>query len=697
MKKFKLLIMVGLLTMFLFGCQETTTTQQTTQISTEENISECNYQFNDTYGEEIIIQEIDIPNSDVLSNTYNFISSCKETNSSELIVANSQSRTHQIYLTFDAIYPIEYMELVNYSGDLADTLTKITVEVSIDGVSYSRIYYDYELTDGVNIIDMENKMVKSVKIVIDDLDNSQGIQDLSFSLGEGIIVREETEFTSMFLRDNGWTGADGIFTFDLDNGGDALGVPHQTTGFIFSDTFIGGVNENFSRTNFEMINNTFGYLDETTGEMTFVWDDSEEEPKSVLLPDSYTGERARNLLDGEGLTITNSPLATLNNSAEGTMWLSNDLSSELVIDLKAAYAVTNIYFWNYNANPDYGVKEFDIYTSLDGVNFSFQASHSIDKASGSETEAVTYEIAYNENITRYIKIVITDTYDDELVGLGKIMLFGLEGTSLFGEIEATEENTTITTNEESARLWLQDGIVLNDKLYLFPILVKDYSTFFKVFNVGLIEMDIENNQFDYENANFLNTPLMSTSSDGGVIYFGAGVMDNREVDGFIYVYGYKDLAGRNLVVARVTEENFLNFNEWTYFDGTNWSSSIDDVAPLKSGVSAELSVTYMDSGIFAGKYMLVVMENTTSGNVAYALSDTPYGTFSEFTIIYETSESSYLSGAFTYNAKLQPSLSTPDKLIISYNVNTTSLSALLDAKIYYPRFISITAVIKEEE
>ena len=697
MRRFARLLTLCFLALTFISCQNTTTTEETTQISTEENISECIYQFSETYGEEIIIQDIKMPYSDVLSNSYNFICPSKDSSEHELILANSQTRTHQIYLSFDAIYPIQYLDILNYSGALADSLTTVTIELSIDGISFNRVLYNYDITDGENRIDMEDLMAKAVKIIVPDSENPIGIQDLSFTLGDGFIVKEETELTSKFLKDNGWTGADGVFTFDLDNGGDKIGVDHETTGFIFSDTFIGVVNDVFRRVDFEMINNTFGYQNNSTGEITFDWDSTNEEPKSVLLADAYTGERARNLLDGEGLTISNSSTATLNNSVEGTMWLTNQLDAELIIDLKDVYAVPNIFIWNYNANPDYGVKAFDLYTSLDGINFSIQSSHNIDKASGSETEAFTYDIAFNENQTRYIKIVITDTYSDEFVGLGKIMLFGLNGQSLFGEISASSENTEITQNEESARLWLQDGIVIDDKIYIFPILVKDYQTLFKVFNVGLIEMDIVDNKFDFENARYLNSPLQCATEDGGMIYYGAGVMDNRDMDGYIYVYGYKDSPGRKLVVARVTEENFLNFNEWTYYDGQNWSEKIEDSAVLMPGVSPELSVTYMDSGIFAGKYMLVVMENTSSGNVAFSLSDTPVGPFSEYTTIYETSESSYLTAAFTYNAKLHPNLSTSEKLIISYNVNTTNFSALRDANIYYPRFISITAVKKEEE
>ncbi|MBE0700321.1 MAG: hypothetical protein IH571_01415, partial [Acholeplasmataceae bacterium] len=103
-----------------------------------------------------------------------------------------------------------------------------------------------------------------------------------------------------------------------------------------------------------------------------------------------------------------------------------------------------------------------------------------------------------------------------------------------------------------------------------------------------------------------------------------------------------------------------------------------------------------NSGLYEGKYMLVVMENTTSGRISYAISDTPYGTFGDYHNIYETIENTYLKGAFTYNAKMHPHLSEPGNFLISYNVNTTQVQALADARIYYPRFIRLIEV-KEQE
>lgn len=685
-------LIITVIAFFLFvGCGSENTEPITTEIITEPDISACDYAFSETYGESIPIQTIDITKSVALTNVNNFICPDEE---HPLIVNDSIIRTHQVIFSFDAIYPVESIKIINYDGDDASKVMNVSIEISMDGYSFNRVVNNQPLTSEIQTIGLDNMMVKSFKLVFEDTDSPVGLQDIQAVLGEGYIIKEEVDLSNQFLRSSGWTGADGIFSFDLDQGGDRIGLTHQRTGFIFSDTFIGTVDEDYRRTSFEFVNNSFGYLENDL--MSYQWDDTGDLPKSVLIPDAYIGSRARNLLDGDGLTITNQPSGLLTNVNEGVMWLSESTSPELTIDLKQNYDVSSIYLWNYNENSDYGVKAFNLYTSLDGINYSLLGAYQMDKASGNDLEPYTKALIYNQNQTRYIKIEVTESYHDIYTGLGKIQLYDVNGQKLFGDISASAEMTTLTENETTSRLWIQDGLVLNNKLYVFPILVKDYSTYFQVYNVSLVSMDIVDGKFDYQNAEYFNTPLMSKTSDGGIIYFGAGVMDNRHMDGYIYVYGYKDLDGRHLVASRVSEAGFLDFNQWEFFNGETWTKNIDDVAPLQSGVSAELSVTYSETGIFAGKYVLVAMENTTSGRVVYSLSDSPVGPFTSFKQIYQTSESQYLD-AFTYNAKLHPNLSTPDKLIISYNVNSTGLAAFRDARIYYPRFISITAVKNKGE
>ncbi|MDD3124119.1 MAG: hypothetical protein PHC62_11530, partial [Candidatus Izemoplasmatales bacterium] len=264
--------------------------------------------------------------------------------------------------------------------------------------------------------------------------------------------------------------------------------------------------------------------------------------------------------------------------------------------------------------------------------------------------------------------------------------------ALFGQIEAVDTLQEITGNETSSRLWLQDAIVIDDFVYLFPLLVKDESTAFYVASVNVIKAPIVDGLIDYKNATYLSSPLYIKTPSGGDLYFGAGILDNRDIDGYIYIYGYLDLDGRKLTVARTTAENISNFNEWLFYNGTSFSDNPLDSAPFLDSVSPELSVTYMTSGIYQGKYMLVAMEGTTSGRVSYSVGESPVGPFSEFHLLYETSESEDLKSAFTYNAKMHPILSTPEAFLISYNVNTTSISALGNTEIYYPRFIIVTEV-----
>jgi hypothetical protein len=321
-------------------------------------------------------------------------------------------------------------------------------------------------------------------------------------------------------------------------------------------------------------------------------------------------------------------------------------------------------------------------------------NYELDQASGSNESPYQLEIDLNNIEARYIKIEILSSYDETYVGLGKILILDTNQNPLFGEITATHEITEQTANEQTSRYWLQDGVVIDDQLYVFPILVKDEGEIFKVHHVSMVEIPIVDQRFDYKHQNFYSTPLMTYTPDGGVIYFGAGLMDHRDVDGYIYIYGYKDLEGRRLTVGRFLPEDIKNYNQWMYFDGQGWAKNINDSAALIDKVSAELSVTYITEGMFEGKYMLTVMEDTTSGKISYSLADTPVGPFSEYTLIYQTTEGSYLRDAFTYNAKLHPNLSEPGNFVISYNVNTRSAGALSDARIYYPRFIRMVEVKK---
>ena len=114
-----------------------------------------------------------------------------------------------------------------------------------------------------------------------------------------------------------------------------------------------------------------------------------------------------------------------------------------------------------------------------------------------------------------------------------------------------------------------------------------------------------------------------------------------------------------------------------------------------SGVSAELSINKISDGINEGKYMLISMENTISGKVSYSISNSPIGPFTPWHQIYQTPEQTIFEAGTTYNAKMHPHLSKEGEYLISYNVNSSSLVALMKADIYRPRFLWLVEINKK--
>ena len=693
MKSIKYIII--LLSVFiLFSCQPK-------EENEEVIIPSCGDKFTMTLGEKIPFESISIPFSEVKGNQDNYINYCKPIDLNPLYFLDSTIRTHQIILNFDAIYPIDTL-LITQTLDTTP-IEFISIEVSFNGLNYTRLFNQYELNSETTTINFGGTMTKSIKLIFSADDNKKGIQDIQAKLADGMIIKEDEAWTNTFLRYNGWTGADGIFTFNLTDGNESIGASKNTVGFIFSDTFIGEVYENNKlRKSSVMINNSLGYMNTKAPfdeAFTFDWRTTNDKPDSPFKPDIYIGQKARNLLDGDGLSISQSISATLSNSDEGISFLSDQTPASIVIDFKDVQTIKDLYIWNYNANINYGTKRFNLYQSDDNITFDLIDDYEMNQASGSNTEPFTLHINLESISMRYLKLELTESYDETYIGLGKLMIFNEDGQFLFGQASSNDSVSNLHPNELSSRLWLQDGIVLNQNLYIFPILVKDEADLFKVHNVGLIKAPITSNEtIDYDQATYLNTPLQVQTEDGGIIYFGAGLLNNVNRDGYIYIYGYKDMKGvsikRSLVVGRFKAEDIENFNEWTFYNGEAFVHDINQISTLIDKVSTELSVTYINEGIYVGKYMLVVMENTNSGIISYAIADSPYGPFGDYQKIFETIEHTYLRSAFTYNAKMHPALSSPGEYLISYNVNTSQVGALSDARIYYPRFIRMIEVKK---
>ena len=251
-------------------------------------------------------------------------------------------------------------------------------------------------------------------------------------------------------------------------------------------------------------------------------------------------------------------------------------------------------------------------------------------------------------------------------------------------------------NLVGAPKWFTDGLVLGDKLYLFcytPIgLVND--------RVDMAVFPIVEGNADYARYSLIEPiPQLCMLNQKGelALDYGYAVHVNTQEagapnpDGYIYIYG----GGReyNGYVSRIKAEDFPDFSKLRYYDGSGWSARQADAAVVIRGISREYSVTPIPAGPKAGKYIAVFMDRCISGDIAYAIADTPYGPFGKSVRFYRVPEAGEIvpdakggeDTVFTYNAKAHPHLSEGSRLLISYNTNIWNGENT--PYCYHPRFI----------
>ncbi len=244
--------------------------------------------------------------------------------------------------------------------------------------------------------------------------------------------------------------------------------------------------------------------------------------------------------------------------------------------------------------------------------------------------------------------------------------------------------------------WFTDGLVLGDTLYLFcytPIgLVND--------RVDMAVFPIVDGDPDYEHYSLIEPIpqlcMLTQKGELDVDYGYAVHVNTKEAgapdpDGYIYIYGGgRDYRG---YVSRIKAEDFPDFSKLRYYDGNGWSESISDAAAVLRGISREYSVTPIPVGPKAGKYIAVFMDQCVSGDIAYAIGDTPYGPFGETVRFYRAPEAGEEvldadgkeDRVYTYNAKAHPHLSEGSRLLVSYNTNVWNGNNT--PYCYHPRFI----------
>lgn len=246
--------------------------------------------------------------------------------------------------------------------------------------------------------------------------------------------------------------------------------------------------------------------------------------------------------------------------------------------------------------------------------------------------------------------------------------------------------------------WLGDGFFNHAKdstIYIFAYRIKSLPGGvypFEDVGVSLIALN-KGSRPPFEDHRQMDTPLFLKDSKGrGKVVFGVSVMANTvgagapKPDGYIYVYGVRG-PNKELLVARVQDEAFEDFSQWTYFDGSSWNKDVHAAVAISSRVSNEMSVSFMEDGRVIAAYQL----DTNSPSVAIQIGQTPSGPFAPHKTIYETPEIYEDVDFYTYNAKAHPHLSNPGEILISYNVNSFDFVDDIHKHPHHlrPRFITV--------
>jgi hypothetical protein len=240
------------------------------------------------------------------------------------------------------------------------------------------------------------------------------------------------------------------------------------------------------------------------------------------------------------------------------------------------------------------------------------------------------------------------------------------------------------------KYWLQDGIVIDKKLYLTAFTPDGR---WKPTQIDLITIPLTSSQMpDWEKVTITEKFPIFAENERFQLAFGIGILDHTAMDGFVYVYGYRDtLQGgrKHLIAARVKPESFGDGEQWRFWSGTDWEKdckvAFDDKATLAERVSTELSVT----PIAKDRFLLVFTQDVMSHRIAYKTGTSPIGPFGEAVVFYQAPEPRAMGdGIYVYNAKAHPHLSVPGRLLVSYNVNR--LGGLpRNTNEYRPRFIEL--------
>jgi len=234
--------------------------------------------------------------------------------------------------------------------------------------------------------------------------------------------------------------------------------------------------------------------------------------------------------------------------------------------------------------------------------------------------------------------------------------------------------------------WSNDGVVEGDTLYVSYSAYhwRTYSEFGFVWT-GTVLAGFSLNNFGLESV----TPL---KSERGILW-GVWMIDFGR---YTYIYGTA-ATGHGLFrqtymyVAKVPSGHILS--QWDYFDGSTWSSNVSRIEPVTNLASSQYSVTRIGN-----VYVLTTMKNAfESPELMMYFACSPTGPFTGGKLIYDTLGhggiygTTGFPGGYTYGAYAHPGLTSGNRMIISYDVNSSEWRIVTqNENIVRPRYLEVT-------
>ena len=604
------------------------------------------------------------------------------------------------YQTKDKVIDLQKVMVIG-RGTSNIPLTNKNIKYSLDNVCF----FDSEVTQDGLEINFSSLVARYLKFE-DDI-------TIKLYQGEGYIGSFNKEWTDLFVTDMGWTGGDGLFTFNLKGiEQNNLSEKDVKTLCVFGDTFFCTKGCDLRRLEpCLMPNNSYCVIDgiNPIKEKTsfYVKQDDKGHYESYLVPNndlSFQGCMANNLVNYSSEKDVMPFMSSYNPSSD----------IEIVFDFNDEYQLKSMDVYNYFLNSDVdcgyqlrGVKEVDVYYKKHGT-FIFYKKAIIQKAEY-ENKGLNSTLIPLDVKTRYIKLVISNkigkgnyqgsNYHEGLFGLNKVY-FTTYKDEVLTDISVWSNNE-YSKNDKHAWFWLQDGIIIKNRFYSLPLVVTSDPTQpdgfqFKVEGVSMISAPIQDEMPRFEKMVQKSTNLLRKQADKEYC-FGCAFLNNTLEDGYIYIYGYtssffESEFGKRLIVARVKESKFSNINEWRYFNGSEFVSDILQSKPLVDHVSCENSV-FKDGD----KYICIFTYDVKSKYLAYSLADTPYGPFGQIRICYVCTENT-CEHLYQYNGKGHLHLSKTGNILASYNVNTSDFGENMKySSVYGPRFVNLIKKGDEHE